>query len=220
MKHIPPAFNISSFHCPHCGVLSEQTWSNQGVIAKYLHRRANGANVSEQYILKNTLTAKCKHCDLFSIWFEENMVYPLSGNVEMANPDLPDDIKKDYNEAKDIVNISPRGAAALLRLAVQKLCIHLGEKGKNINTDIASLVKKGLPETMQQALDSVRVVGNNAVHPGTIDLEDNREIAYALFGFINIICEMLISQPKKIQEFYNTNIPEGAKNGIINRDNK
>lgn len=136
----------------------------------------------------------------------------------MANVDLPEDIKNDYNEAKDIVNISPRGAAALLRLAVQKLCIHLGEKGKNINDDIESLVKKGLPKTMQQALDSVRVVGNNAVHPGTIDLNDKVEIAFALFGFVNIICEVLISQPKKIQEFYEKNIPENIRNGIEKRD--
>ena len=146
------------------------------------------------------------------------MVYPLSGSVEMANVDLPEDIRNDYNEAKNIVNISPRGASALLRLAVQKLCIHLGEKGTNINDDIKSLVKKGLPQTMQQALDSVRVIGNNAVHPGTIDLNDKIEIAYALFGFVNIICEVLISQPKKIQEFYEKNIPEGIRNGIEKRD--
>lgn len=146
------------------------------------------------------------------------MVYPLTGNVEMANPDLPEDIKNDYNEAKDIVNISPRGASALLRLAVQKLCIHLGEKGTNINDDIKSLVKKGLPATMQQALDSVRVIGNNAVHPGTIDLNDNIEIASALFGFVNIICEMLISQPKKVKEYYEKHIPEDIRNGIKKRD--
>ncbi len=165
-----------------------------------------------------TKIAKCSHCDKTSIWINDKMVYPLTGNVEMANVDLPEDIKNDYNEAKDIVNISPRGAAALLRLAVQKFCIHLGEKGKNINDDIESLVKKGLPKTMQQALDSVRVVGNNAVHPGTIDLNDKVEIAFALFGFVNIICEVLISQPKKIQEFYEKNIPENIRNGIEKRD--
>ena len=89
-----------------------------------------------------------------------------------------------------------------------------------INDDIASLVKKGLPKTMQQALDSVRVVGNNAVHPGKIDLNDKVEVAHALFGFVNVICEVLISQPKKIKEFYEKNVPEGAKNGIEQRDNK
>jgi len=146
------------------------------------------------------------------------MIYPLVGTVPNPNDDLPIDVKDDYLEARNIVNLSPRGAAALLRLAVQKLCVHLGEKGKNINEDIKSLVKKGLPETMQQALDSVRVIGNNAVHPGQIDLTDNVDTAYKIFGFINIICEMLISQPKKIKEFYELNIPEHLRNEISNRD--
>lgn len=216
--YIQPVLEKKSFNCPHCGVLAEQTWSKQ-IYCHYTQRMANGQNQGTQYFLEDTLSAKCTHCTEFSLWNHSKMVYPMTGNVELANPDLPEDIKNDYNEAKNIVNISPRGAAALLRLAVQKLCIHLGEKGKNINEDIESLVKKGLPKTMQQALDSVRVVGNNAVHPGTIDLNDKVEIAYALFGFVNIICEVLISQPKKIQEYYENNIPEGIRNGIEKRDN-
>lgn len=217
MKHIVPSLDQKSFNCPNCGVVAEQTWS-ASISCHYTHIQPNGQKVGNQYYLTDFLTAKCSHCEKFSIWLGDKMVYPLSGTVEMANPDLPDDIKNDYNEAKNIVNISPRGAAALLRLAVQKLCIHLGEKGKNINEDIESLVKKGLPKTMQQALDSVRVVGNNAVHPGKIDLNDKIEIAYALFGFVNIICEVLISQPKKIQEYYENNIPEGIRKGIEKRD--
>jgi Domain of unknown function (DUF4145) len=217
MKHIAPTLRQRSFHCPNCGVLTQHTWS-ENIFCNFHDLHPNGNTMQSQYKLINYLTAKCSHCENFSIWLTDKMIYPLSGTVEMANSDLPDDIKNDYNEAKDIVNISPRGAAALLRLAVQKLCIHLGEKGKNINDDIESLVKKGLPKTMQQALDSVRVVGNNAVHPGTIDLNDKIEIAFALFGFVNIICEVLISQPKKIQEFYEQNIPEGIRNGIKKRD--
>jgi len=220
MKYIPATLNEASFHCPHCGVLAEQAWSDSGVFAKYTYDKPNGGEVYEAYSLTNINSAKCSHCSEISIWYKKKMVFPNSGNVEIANPDLPKDIKNDYNEARDIVNQSPRGAAALLRLAIQKLCIHLGEKGKNINQDIASLVKKGLPKTMQQALDSVRVIGNNAVHPGTIDLNDKAEIANSLFGFVNIICEVLISQPKKIEEFYNSNVPEGAKEGIKKRDKK
>ncbi len=217
MKYIAPTFNQKSFHCPNCGVLAEQTWT-KSVGGSYIQTQPNGQQVVTQYTLTDYQVAKCTHCRKFSIWLVDKMVYPLSGTVEMANTDLPDDIKSDYNEAKDIVNISPRGAAALLRLAVQKLCVHLGEKGTNINDDIKSLVKKGLPETMQQALDSVRVIGNNAVHPGRIDLNDNIEIAYALFGFVNIICEMLISQPKKVKEYYEKHIPENIRNGIEKRD--
>ena len=217
-KHIAPKLNLKSFHCPNCGVVAEQTWS-QEIHCFYVGIKANGVQERTSFSLTKTFIAKCSHCKDYSFWLNEKMVYPLTGNVEMANPDLPDDIKNDYNEAKNIVNISPRGAAALLRLAVQKLCIHLGEKGININDDIKSLVKKGLPQTMQQALDSVRVIGNNAVHPGTIDLNDNIEIAYALFGFVNIICEMLISQPKKVKEYYEKHIPENIRNGIEKRDN-
>ena len=217
MKFISPAFNSTSFHCPHCAVLSEQTWSSH-ISCNYKGRLANGGDGHTSFILKETSIAKCQHCRDISIWIIGKMVYPSTGNIEAANDDLPDDIKKDYDEAKNIVNLSARGAVALLRLAIQKLCIHLGEKGKNINDDIASLVKKGLPPTMQQALDSVRVVGNNAVHPGVINFEDNLNTAYALFGFINIICDVLITQPKKIQEYYETHVPETIKQSINERD--
>lgn len=215
-KHISPILKGKSFHCPHCGVLSEQTWSSI-VQARYVIVRPNGQHEQNDYQLLNFSSAKCGHCGLISIWFNDRMVFPSSGNVEMANPDLPEDILIDYNEAKDIVNISPRGAAALLRLAIQKICVHLGEKGKNINDDVANLVKKGLPVQLQQALDSVRVIGNHAVHPGVIDLDDKPETAYALFSFVNIICDYFITQPKKISEVYGS-LPQKDKDNITKRD--
>lgn len=135
----------------------------------------------------------------------------------MANEDLPDEIKADYNEAKNIVNLSPKGATALLRLALQKLCMAIGETGKNINDDIASLVKKGLPIQVQQALDIVRVSGNHAVHPGLIEDDDRLENALALFGLINFIGNHFITQPKIIAGFYNK-LPERDRNNIAKRD--
>lgn len=215
-KHIAPTLGHASFHCPHCGVLSQQTWS-ASIHCGYTGRLPNGGQGHTQYVLENTMTSKCGHCGQVSIWINQKMVYPLTGNVEMANADLPHDILNDYNEAKDIVNISPRGSSALLRLAIQKLCGHLGEKGKNINDDIACLVKRGLPVQLQQALDSVRVIGNHAVHPGVIDLDDKPETALALFSFVNIICDYFITQPKKIAEVFG-NLPQKDNDNIAKRD--
>ncbi|NPB08238.1 MAG: DUF4145 domain-containing protein, partial [Aquificae bacterium] len=133
--------------------------------------------------------------------------------------DMPEDVKEDYEEARLVVEVSPRSAAALLRLALQKLMKHLGESGKNLNDDIANLVKKGLPEKIQKTLDAVRVIGNNAVHPGELDLRDDKETALALFDLLNMIVEVMITQPKKVNEIYDK-LPKGAKEAIEKRDSK
>jgi hypothetical protein len=113
---------------------------------------------------------------------------------------------------------SPRGAAALLRLGIQVLCRELGEPGKNINTDIASLVAKGLPIIVQQSLDIVRVTGNDAVHPGQIDT-DNPETVSQLFRLLNIIVEYMIALPKQVSGIY-SGLPKDKIDGIKNRDSK
>jgi hypothetical protein len=147
------------------------------------------------------------------------MIVPTEAPVPPAHQDLPEDCIEEYNEARDIVVRTPRAASALLRLAVQKLMPVLGESGKNINDDIGHLVKKGLPVQVQQALDYCRVVGNNAVHPGEINLNDTPEIAHNLFNMINFIVEDRISRPKQIQDLYEK-LPEGAKTAVTKRDKK
>jgi hypothetical protein len=132
---------------------------------------------------------------------------------------MPPDVKEDYEEARGIVGRSLRGACALLRLGVQKLCKDLGGKGKGINDDIKTLVEKGLPVEVQQALDALRVIGNNAVHPGELDLKDDQETATALFGALNFIVENRITEPKKRKELWEK-LPQRAKEVIAERNNK
>jgi hypothetical protein len=137
----------------------------------------------------------------------------------MPNQNLPDDVIKDFEEARNIVNQSPRGTAALLRLAIQKLCKFLGEKGKNIDDDIASLVSKGLNPLVQKSLDIVRVIGNEAVHPGTINLKGNKDTANQLFGLINSITDQMITHPKTVETLYKQ-LPENKRNAIEDRNKK
>lgn len=73
------------------------------------------------------------------------------------------------------------------------------------------LVSEGLSQTIQKALDLLRVVGNNAVHPGQIDLEDGRDIALNLFYILNFIAHEMITKPKELARFYDDVVPEETK---------
>ena len=203
-----PEPNTKSFTCPHCGVLAMQNWSQ--LMTQFDGR---GGWISQ----KNMSVGLCDHCSKITIWLGKEMLFPNRPSVPISNDDLNPDIKKDYNEAAEIVEKSPKAAAALLRLAIQKLCQQLGESGENINNDIGELVKKGLPPQIQKALDIVRVIGNESVHPGQINLEDNKETAYKLFELINIIAHTMITQPKEIDNIYNT-LPKEKLDGITERD--
>jgi hypothetical protein len=173
----------------------------------YIHNAVENLNLS-----------KCHHCSKIAVWVHTRMVYPESKSTVIPNQDLPEEIITDFEEARSIVSESPRGAAALLRLCVQKLCIHLlGQESTDINRDIALLVKKGLNPTIQQALDVVRVIGNESVHPGELDMKDDRDTAIALFGLVNSITNQLITHPKEVAALYGA-LPPNKLKGIETRD--
>jgi|SRR5271157_2891278 len=205
-KYTPPAYKSDGFNCPSCGAFSRQVWPT--VV------KAPGGSV-----LRNVAVSICDRCSQEAAWYNRQLVHPRETPMEPASEDMPPVVAADYEEARRVFAASARSSAALLRLAVQKLCIELGQPGKNLNDDIGSLVKLGLPDRAQKALDIVRVIGNNQVHPGTIDVRDDSGIATTLFGLVNLIVETLITTPKKIDPVFNA-LPDGAKKQIAQRDSK
>ena len=167
----------------------------------------------------NVFLSRCHSCDAFSVWIENALVFPVTQSTITPHDDMPADVKADFIEAASIVDKSPRGAAALLRLAVQKLMLHLGQDARDINTAIGNLVRNGLDERVQKSLDVVRVIGNNAVHPGEIDMTDGRDVAMTLFSLVNIIVQSTVSTKKQIDAMYQA-LPAGALAGIAKRDSK
>ena len=208
MEYTAPNTGLGAFTCPHCGVFAQQN-------PFAMHVDGSGGTNSHKsgYDLKTT---KCKHCDGYCIWMQDNMVYPNSGTALPPNPDMPDETKKLYDEAASISSRSPRGAGALLRLAIQNLASDIGDSNKDLNANIADFVKNGLPEKIQKSLDATRVIGNHAVHPGQIDT-DSPEVVSMLFFLVNLITENQIAIPKRVDEIYDI-LPEGAKAAINERD--
>ena len=202
------SYQGTAFNCPHCHAYSNQTWS------EILDRAPAGS----MRTLTEFQASRCAHCLKWCIWLQEALVFPSIVSAPTPNEDLPNEIQNDFNEARGIASLSPRGAAALLRLCIQKICTHLGEPGKHINADIKALVAKGLPIQVQQSLDIVRVVGNNSVHPGQLNLQDDTATVDQLFDLVNLIAEIMISQPKHVAQLYNKTVPESQREAITKRD--
>ena len=212
-KYYPPQYQGSSFHCIHCQVYAHHNWDTLYTDPHYVGN-GDGSILINSEIVKISL---CANCNQPTFWTGEKILYPLVGMFPPANEDLPDSVIEIYNEAASVANQSSRAACALLRLAIEMLLNHLGETG-SINEGIKNLVKKGLDVRVQQALDIVRVIGNSAVHPGVIAFDDATDV-HALFGWINLVAETLITQPKRLEEMYD-NLPQGSKKAIEGRDSK
>lgn len=215
-----------AFTCPNCGGFASHEWRAISVFYDSLK------NVESPFLI----IAKCQACHEYSIWLTDNkiihdneVISDLENNEKLLHPiktlgipspnqDMPDDVKEIYIEASEILDKSPRSSAALSRLAIEKLVDHLKAEGRDLNNKIGYLVNQGMPAEIQQMLDSVRVIGNNAVHPGQIDLKDNKELATSLLTFVNLIVDNRISQPKKIKSVYDS-LPESYRKAIDRRDN-
>lgn len=211
--YVEPDHNKKSFTCPHCGTLSLMRYASIG----YKGPDAISRGAMNGPYTNVVIIASCLQCNQKTIWIDDKYVYP-DIVAEEANQDMPDSVKQLYNEAGLIYNKSPRAACALLRLAIDRLCNELGETDRDINKNIGALVKKGLPQSVQQALDVVRVVGNKAVHPGQIsfDVED-KATAILLMRLLNIIVERMITEPNEIDSLYQ-GLPESVKQSIEKRD--
>ena len=199
--------------CPYCHIFSQQ---------EYYEYHFNEDFISTGGVpqIKDRLELRrCSHCGGKFFYINNKLMYP---EPEVIAPvkDMPEDVKNLFEEAASISHRSPRAACALLRLAIEILCTHLNADGNTIDAKITSLVKRGLSKEIQEALDVVRVVGNNAVHPGQISFDvDDESTANMLFNLLNIIVERLICEPAAINRLYEQ-LPEATKDHISKRNKR
>lgn len=211
MEYIAPAYRLDWFNCPHCWAFSHHTWHNMHYYDSRGHERSLNLQISI-----------CVRCEEYCIWNTENeqMIRPNLLTAPLPHEDMPEEVKELYEEARQVSVFSPRAAAALLRVSLEKLTACLWESKWNLNTRIWNLKKQWLPEKVIQSLDILRINANEWwSHAWEIDLTwaDNQKIVNGLFFLVNFIVEKVISEPKKIDEMY-WELPENKIKGIENRD--
>jgi Domain of unknown function (DUF4145) len=233
---VPPEYKGDAFNCPSCGAYAHFEWFQ-------LAGKTPGAVAVGGFDLTTPtphMASRCSKCKVFALWAQQvltpaesgtrnpmivnRLVFPSRVSAPFAHGDLPEECANDYEEARKVFDVSPRSAAALLRVVTETLCRFVCEsavlgssKGKRLNDLIGDMVSRGMLPSVQQALDTLRVIGNEAVHPGTMDIRDDKETALHLFELVSVVVEQTITQPKKIAGIY-SKLPRGAIAGITQRD--
>lgn len=221
ITYYPPEYEKDEFNCAHCKVFAHQIW-----VSNLYGERVETMVIGPSNYLRENLSpsdlfaaSRCERCNKWSIWIEESLVYPAQITVEDPNDDMPDEVRKLYRESAQVLSISPRAAAALLRLGLQILFGAVGGDGKNINDDIKKIVALGVEPETQRALDILRVFGNSGAHPGEIKLDEDPGLVQKMYGLMNYVTDRLITQKNQINELFE-GLPEGIKDQIESRDSK
>lgn len=198
--------------CPHCGVNSQMFNSDLN------YSEGDGGGFINLSSFRHQRCLTCRQSTIFyshSGWWK--MIFPLIKHGPSPGPDMPDAVRKIYEEAQLVSALSPRSAAALLRLALQVLVDGLVNNSKSINDKIGALVQQGLDPTVQQAMDVLRVLGNEAAHAAEVRLDEDPEVIESLFKLPNIIVEQMISRPNHIKNMFDS-LPASARAAIEKRD--
>jgi uncharacterized protein DUF4145 len=161
--------------------------------------------------VQNVSISYCFHCNEMCLWVYDQLVWPRSAGDPEPKLHAPPNVRRECEKATQTLEASPRGAAALLRLTIEKLCKELGVSGESIKDDIAFVVREDVDARVQKVLDAARIIESNAVSPGQIGLGDDRATAETLSGMVNLICEKMIMEPRHLQAVY-TKLREGDRN--------
>ena len=97
----------------------------------------------------------------------ESMVYPKGSSRPPVPGDVPEEFRKDYQEACLVLADSPQASAALSRRCLQHLLREkAGVKGRNLHEEIQAVIESDtLPSDLTKSIDLIRDLGNTAVHP-------------------------------------------------------
>lgn len=100
----------------------------------------------------------------------DRQVFPLGSSRGPTPTAVPPNIAGDYEEACNVLVISPKASAALSRRCLQNMLHSHGYKGKDLAKEIDLLLNepdrsKAIPSKLRMTIDAIRNFGNFSAHP-------------------------------------------------------
>lgn len=214
-----PNYGKSDFECPYCKIHSHQDWAETISASNEDGRHLN--------ICRDVDFSACLKCGKTAVWHQAAnqtwvLVWPRKNIFgPTPHPDMPEEVREVFEEARSIASNSPRAAAALLRLAAEQLVSAKTEQGIKLNVGIERLAQEQrISPTAQQFADSLRLLGNDTVH-AVSEIQDHapQETIETAFDFLNKLVDDLITGPKQAEGMLQK-FPERKRAGIEQRGGK
>ena len=185
-------FNKQTFICPYCG--RQQVFSYANMVYNDNSFSVGLCGKTKQSDLERIRVYHiccsndaCKKIIITGLFPANNKQFDiLPRQVHKSYPGyIPQQIRDDYAEAADIIELSPKAAATLFRRCLQGMIHDFWDiHEKNLNAEITELQDR-IPPSMWKALDGIRKIGNIGAH-----MEQD----------VNLIVDIDISEAKKLQK--------------------
>ena len=169
---------MAAHFCPHCKV-----YANFGQVAAAVHKVTGGSH----------FIWSCANCSGGVFVIGDKIVFPT---IRMeAEPDIPTDIRDDFNEALRSLNGNNAKAAVIMtRSALQGATRQQEAQGKTLKDEIDDLAAKHvIPPALQDWAHELRDGGNLVAHPEpgkTVDMQDAEDLialAESIFDYLYVI---------------------------------
>lgn len=124
---------------------------------------------------------------------QPRQLWPAHHGRTPPPPEVPEDMRQDYEEACAILNISPQSSAGLARRILQALLVRAGDapRNKRLEVQIDHVVAKGaIPTALTEHLHALRHLGNLSVHE-LVDRETNEPIRPDP-GLVGVYLDMIL----------------------------
>lgn len=170
-------YYMSGFQCPYCSMvmsISPFTYVSQSPSFSFsngeAYKKENGETVDPSTL--RIAFYKCPNCGQISINAlgigtkvkDVNMqIRPIS--LAKHYPEyIPENIRKDYEEACAIVDLSPKASATLARRCLQGMIRDFFDVHKRNLYEEIDAIKDKIPTDQWKVLDSLRRIGNIGAH--------------------------------------------------------
>lgn len=205
---------MMSLKCPHCGTTivpelylvlksqkPNQPVSNFLTTIPFFDRQISVglSNFAQFFDPSEVSVNRCVACGKFFFLVDGKVVWPDTSGIP-AHDEMPETVKKVFEEAQAIHTRSPRAACVMLRCAAERLVDYLCPDIKGtLASRIATL---DISKRCLKILTVARLTGNEAVHGNEIDFSETNDEALARFEAIskgiNQVVDETIAQPKKL----------------------